>query len=109
MRRLRGWAKHGPDFVHMSELLQAEAAALGNRTRQALAQYELAARRAKQQGYVHHAALAHERSGELLLRLRRRSEATRAFARARELYEEWGALGKAERLRARERHPDALR
>jgi predicted ATPase len=100
-RKLTAWSRHGPDFVHMAELLRGEEAALRNRPHRARAHYDAAARRAKQVGYVHHAALAREREGELLCRLRREIDAARAFERASRLYEEWGARGKVLRLNER--------
>jgi hypothetical protein len=100
IRRLRTCAQHGPDFAHMAELLLAEQAGLLGRVAAASAHYTAAVRRAQQQGYVHHAALAHERHAELLRRARRETECEQAMNRALELYAQWGAAGKVARLRS---------
>jgi hypothetical protein len=49
LRRLRRWAKGGPDFAHMVQLLEAEQARLAGNSRRARAFYEKAARRATEQ------------------------------------------------------------
>jgi hypothetical protein len=64
----------------------------------ARALYEQAAQRARQQDFVHHAALAHERRGRMLAELRRETEAAAAFREAAALYARWGAEGKAAAL-----------
>jgi hypothetical protein len=102
-RDLATWARCGPDFVHMAQALEAERQRLHRQTERALRSYAQAAERAARQGYRHHAALMHERRAELLLDQRRETEARGALERASGLYEEWGALAKAEALRARSR------
>jgi hypothetical protein len=100
LRRLRRWEKAGPDFTHMVELLQAEQAWLARDLRRARVLFERAARRAMQQEFPNHAALAHERLGRMLVDLRRKSEASSAFAQAISLYRDWGAAAKASMLEA---------
>jgi hypothetical protein len=99
LRQLRIWAREGPDFVHMVQALDAERARLRGDVQGALARYAQVSESAAQRGYVHHAALLQERRGRLLARLRRDFEARTVCARAAALYEEWGALAKAEELR----------
>ncbi len=99
LRRVRIWAEHGPDFVHMVDALRAERARLGGRAAQALAAYASATDRATRQGYRHHAAFLLERRARLLGELRRDTEASTALRQAVKLYAEWGAHGKAEALR----------
>jgi hypothetical protein len=99
LRQLRIWARDGPDFVHMVKALEAERARLRGDAQGALASYAQTSESAAQRGYVHHAALLHERRGRLLARLRRDFEAGSAFARAASLYEEWGAGAKTDELR----------
>jgi hypothetical protein len=100
-QRLRAWARHGPDFEHMVELLRAESAVLRGTVARAQGLYASAARRAHQQGYIHHAALAHERAGEVLLENRRETEGARELFRAVDLYEQWGSGAKVKSLRER--------
>ncbi len=97
-RRLRGWARHGPDFVHMVSLLDAERARLRGDPARARRLYEQSAQRARRQDFIHHAAFAHERRASMLLKLRRDTEAAQAMRATSALYEEWGALAKAAEL-----------
>jgi serine/threonine protein kinase len=99
LRRVRVWARIGPDFPHMVQTLEAERMRLRRHPQAALARYAQAIERASQQGYVHHAAFLHERRAYLLTHLRRSTEAAGALRQATALYEEWGAHGKAEALR----------
>jgi hypothetical protein len=99
-RQLRTWARSGPDFVHMAQLLQAELAAARGRRPAALQQYRDAAQRARDVGYAHHAALCHERRAALFERMRRGTEAHAELTAAMTLYEEWGARAKVRRLDA---------
>jgi hypothetical protein len=98
LRRLRGWARSGPDFAHMVTLLEAERMSLRGRETAARKLYPQAARAAREQEYPHHAALAHERHARSLLRERRETEAAAALREAIGLYEAWGAVAKAEAL-----------
>jgi tetratricopeptide (TPR) repeat protein len=98
IRRLRTWARLGPDFAHMAELLQAELLRVRGRPEAALRRYQDAAALARKAGYLQHAALCHERRAALLARARRASEAEAALATASELYAEWGAHAKVQQL-----------
>jgi hypothetical protein len=100
LRRLRFWAKAGPDFVHMVQFLEAESARLRGRLAVARSLYERAAQRARQQEFPHHAALAHERRGRMLAAQRRGTEASAAIREAIALYRLWGARDKADALEA---------
>jgi hypothetical protein len=93
-RRLRHWARNGTDFVHMALFLEAEKARLRKRVRPALALYEETARRADAEGYVHHAALAHERRAELLTQGGHARRAETALRDALRRYRAWGADAK---------------
>jgi hypothetical protein len=99
-RRLWRWAKSGPDFVHMALVLEAEQARLRRDHRRARVLYEKAARRATEQTFPNHAALAYERLARMLVDLRRRPEAVSAFAQAIGLYGEWGVPAKVAALEA---------
>ena len=90
-RRLRRWSRSGPDFAHMIALLDAEHARLRGRGVRARALYAEAARRAREQEFIHHAALAHERRSQMHLHERRETEAASCMRDAIVLYEGWGA------------------
>jgi len=94
LRLLRRWSGWGPDFQHMLGLLEAEGRALRNDVRAASRRYDDAARRAQEQGFVHHAALAFERKSQLLGSHRRNSEAAIAMREASTLYQRWGCQAK---------------
>jgi hypothetical protein len=98
LRLLRGWARAGPDFVHMVGLLDAERARLRGDFTRARSLYEQAAQRARRQDFIHHAALAHERRASMLTKLRRDTEAAQAVRATAALYQEWGAVGKVAEL-----------
>jgi hypothetical protein len=86
----------------MTQLLQAELMQVRGHAR-ALRQYHDAAQLARRAGYVHHAALCHERRAIVLARQRRVTEAEAALATAIELYEAWGASAKVQQLKATRR------
>ncbi len=98
LRRLRRWARGGPDFVHMALVLEAERARLRGRFERARSLYAQSALQARKQGFPHHAALVHERHADLLVALRRDSEASAALRDAAALYREWGAQPRADAL-----------
>jgi hypothetical protein len=101
LRDLRGWSHPGSDFVHMSQLLEAERLRLRGGTQAALALYSKGASAALDHGHRHQAALAHERRAELLGELRRETEARASLRQAMLIYAEWGASAKATLLDAR--------
>ncbi len=100
LRALRRWAGHGPDFVHMALLLDAELQRSRNRSRNALLLYASAAKEAVSAGYVHHAAFAHERAAELLGQSARTINAQTELNAAIDLYRAWGATHKVSQLKA---------
>jgi ATP/maltotriose-dependent transcriptional regulator MalT len=95
---MRLWARSGPDFEHMAQLLAAERARLRGDSAQARVLYEQASQRARQQEFVHHAALAWERLAAMLEDQRRETEAAAARSEAAGLYAKWGALAKLSAL-----------
>jgi hypothetical protein len=97
IRRFR-WEELGDDFAHYPMLLQAERQRLAGHERRALILYERGARMAESRGYLHHAALAHERCSSLLRPTGRRTLGDQALRRAANLYERWGALEKLRSL-----------
>ena len=98
LRRLRTWAKAGPDFVHMAQLLEAETARLAGHAVRARSLYDQAVQRARQQEFPHHAALGLERRALMLAEQRRGTEAAAALKDAIGLYRQWGAESKADAL-----------
>ena len=101
MRWLRRQARHSRDAVHMARLLEAECARAASRHERAFTLYGQAAQRALGEGYIHHAALGHERHASLLLETRRETRAVAALRQAIGLYREWGATTKVRALEAR--------
>jgi hypothetical protein len=101
-RQLAGWARHGPDFAHMSLFVQAELARARRDDARALRLYAAAARGAIEHGYRHHAALLHERRADLLHSRSRHTEWGVAIREAHGLYLAWGASTKVQALKKRE-------
>ncbi len=101
LRQIRTWARIGPDFRHMESALTAASAHLRGHHPLALERYKEAARAATRGGYRHHAALLHERRGELLSQLGRNIDARQALRDAADLYSEWGAHAKVTQLRSK--------
>jgi hypothetical protein len=97
-RRLRYWARSGPDFVHMARMLDAELAWLRHQHARARDLFGEAVQGALEQGFIHHAALAQERRARLLSEIRRDTEASIALGQAVALYRQWGAETKARSL-----------
>jgi hypothetical protein len=100
-RRMRAWARGGPDFVHMERLIQAERDRLDGKLARASTTYAQAATRAATQAYVHHAAIATERQALVLIELRRHREAHDKLRAAVRLYKQWGAHAKVALLERR--------
>ena len=82
----------------MATLAHAERLRTLGQTAHAHELYAGAASRADTCGYVHHAALAHERRAELLDALGRTADAAEARAQALERYRAWGAEAKVRAL-----------
>ena len=82
------WAEACPaNFEHLSLLVRAALAGAEGRSDEAAGGYEQAAAAAEGQGFVQHAALAHERAWRLLGGRERRDRAVDAYGR-------WGAAAK---------------
>ena len=99
--RLRAWARNGPGFAHMAELIEAELERARGRSTRALELYARAARGAAAQSFVQHAALAHERRAELFAATAQPLEAARALREATQLYALWEAHTRVRELKAR--------
>lgn len=98
------WARHGaPVFRDKCELLAAEVARIEGRFVDAADFYERAIQSALDGGFIHNAAMAHERAAGCYLE-RGLETAGRAHLRAaRDSFALWGAFGKVCDLEAR--HP----
>jgi predicted ATPase len=77
-------------------LLNAEKVSLSNDTQRVQEAYEAAESAAACSGYLHLQAIAAERAGEVFLRLKDTKRARRYLQQSVVLYNEWGALAKAE-------------
>jgi hypothetical protein len=104
-KSVRGFAAHGPDFEHMVSLLSAEIYTLRGRRASAVALYQQSALRAERLGYIHHAAIAHERRADVLFAGRRETQAREALRDAARRYHAWGAHAKVQQLAHRITHP----
>jgi histidine kinase len=102
LQRLRRWERQrgSPDFAHMALLLDAQRLRLAGRVDAAGRLYDGALRGAEQQGYPHHAALAAELRGRMLLELRLPA-ASLCLKEAARRYREWGCEAKARALERR--------
>ena len=100
LRRIRRWAGHGPDYVHMLRLLEAEQSRLRGQRVQAETLYQQAGERAQSSGYLHHAGLAQERRASLLVETRRHMAARDVLGAAARLYEAYGATCKVAEMEA---------
>ncbi len=98
-RWIRRICETGPDFLHMRLILEAELARLEGAHEAAVRLLMRAAMRAKDQDFVHHAALAYERAACMLLAKRRDTQAATMLQHAARCYNEWGAIHKAKLLR----------
>jgi len=101
IRYLERHARNSRDFVHLETLLRAEHQRLTADPTRARSLYESAALRARDQGFPHHSAMAHERHADMVAELRRDTEATAIARRAVAAYRDWGAAAKAQQLIAR--------
>jgi len=99
LKRMQEWARGGPDFVHMADILGAEAARLDACGERAAKLYDRAARRAERQAFLHHAALVHEFRAGLMQETGRQVTAAHALREAVRLYACWGAPKKAQALK----------
>ncbi|MEM6797063.1 MAG: ATP-binding protein, partial [Acidobacteriota bacterium] len=107
--RLEGWAHHGPEnFLHKQLLIEAELERLAGRPLEALEVYERAAEAALEGGFLHLAAIANERAGQMLLASGRLQRATDGYlTEAAYLFRRWGAQRKVEQMVRL--HGDSLR
>lgn len=98
---IKKWADHCPEnFQHKYDLIEAEKARVCQDYWEATNLYEKAIQGAAHYGWIHEQALAYERAGEFYLSLGRSQIAQVYLASALRCYLSWGAVAKAEALRA---------
>ncbi|MFC1670999.1 PAS domain S-box protein [Spirochaetota bacterium] len=89
---LKKWAGHSPqNFLHLTEMLDAEIARITGNTDDAPSFYERAINSANTNGYLQYEALANELYGRYWLSLGREKVAAIFIQEAGSLYEKWGA------------------
>jgi PAS domain S-box-containing protein len=98
-QQLQVWADQCPvNFESRSVLLKAEIARIENQDSQAMHLYELAIRSARNNGFVHYEAIAHE-CASAFCRARGFDELADFYLHnARDRYHQWGAAGKVRHL-----------
>lgn len=89
------WRKHCPEnFLHRHLLMSAERARMDGEDLVAMELYEAAAEAARENGYLHHGALANELAGKFFLGMGSEKAARGYLTEARYLYLRWGAKRK---------------
>ena len=100
--QIRTWVKKGnPNCHHMLLLLQAETMGLSKAekmTSRVKKEYSDAIASAARAGFLHHQALGNERAALFFVSRGDHSWATLYFQNARNLYEEYGAMAKAQHV-----------
>jgi tetratricopeptide (TPR) repeat protein len=89
-----------PNVGHSHALLTAELAALKNQHARAITNYQIAIRLAGRLGYRNDQGLAHERFGDYYRSIGEDCDAKYHTMQAIELYREWKATVKVEKLEA---------
>ena len=95
---LKTWARKGnPNVIHLDLFLDAERAVLERKVEVALKKYREAVVIAVRGGFIHHAALFHERLGDYEWNeLRDAKEAAYHYQESIKLFDEWGATRKVQ-------------
>jgi PAS domain S-box-containing protein len=100
-RQIEIWATNCPDnFRARSALVRAEIARIEKRDLDAIHLYEQAARFARDDGFVHHEAIANEVAGRFYLSRGLETNAYAYLSNAAACYRLWGAAGKITQLHA---------
>ena len=98
MEKMKTWSEASPwNYGHMMQLLASEEAYCKGDHEKAKSAYEVAIRLAREHKFIHDQALCLERAALYYAETRGNTSDTSMslMAEARELYIEWGALGKA--------------
>jgi signal transduction histidine kinase len=98
-RRMSRWADNCPEnFHHKALLIEAEMCRIGNNNDQAASFYEQAIKSARENGYLHMEAIAHELAAQFHLERGVERVAGLYLNEARRCYAAWGATGKVRQL-----------
>jgi predicted ATPase len=101
-KQLMVWSEHCPEnFGGCTALVAAEVARIESREVDAERFYETAIQSARENGFVHHEAIAHEVAARFYSSLGLESISRAYLQNARHLYLRWGALGKVKHLELR--------
>jgi hypothetical protein len=101
LARLEAWCGFSEaNHRHRVELVRAELARVEGRDADARSGYEAAAASAREHGFLHEEALAHELAARFHLSRESPTEARAHLQQAREAYAEWGAAAKVAHLEA---------
>ncbi|MEM7587924.1 MAG: AAA family ATPase, partial [Acidobacteriota bacterium] len=101
LQRIAEWADACPEnFRHKQLLIGAELARLDQRAGDALERYERAIDLAREHGFLHNEALAHQLAGQFCASLGLATAAKAHLRSARDLYARWGAGSRVEDLEA---------
>jgi predicted ATPase/two-component sensor histidine kinase len=98
-RHLQTWARNCPgNFGNRAALVGAELARISGRDLEAMRGYETAIESARQHGFVHHVALAHEVAARFYAMRGFGTTAGAYLHKARDGYAAWGAMAKVRQL-----------
>ncbi len=99
--QLELWAASCPEnFLHKQLLVEAELARVEGRGIEALSGYERAIDSAREHGFLHNEALAHQLAGTCAESMALPTTARAHLREARDLYARWGAVSRVEDLEA---------
>ncbi len=105
LQRLESWAQHCPEnFADRAALVSAELARIEGRVGDAMQRYEQAICAARENGFVHHEALAWETAARFYRSRGLAFIADTYLREARVHYQRWGADGKVRQLDAQHPH-----
>ncbi|MEG5031835.1 AAA family ATPase [Microcoleus sp. AT3-D2] len=100
--KMQVWAHHAPmNYLHKFYLVEAEKARVLGQVVEAIDYYDLAISLAKENEYIHEAALAYELAGKFYLSRGKELTAKAYMQEARYCYQLWGAVAKVKDLETR--------
>jgi signal transduction histidine kinase/ActR/RegA family two-component response regulator len=98
-KQMKSWADHCPEnFLCQYSLVAAEMAQLSSETWPAVKLYKQAITAARENGFIHHEALAHELTARFWINQDEEINAQAHLGKARYNYQLWGAVRKVEDL-----------
>ncbi|MEG4349427.1 AAA family ATPase [Microcoleus sp. LAD1_D3] len=100
--KMRNWAHHAPmNYLHKFYLVEAEKARVLGQVVEAINYYDIAISLAKENEYIHEAALAYELAGKFYLSRGKELTGKAYMQEARYCYQLWGAVAKVKDLETR--------